>query len=169
MIGDTLYALDARTLKEVAKTTLEPAPSPPGAFRYPSVPPRADAPPPLGAQPLPETPERRFQRNTPLVPALPPTAQPPGDLPRPEARAPRAPTPDAPARPAEPFNGFRPFRPGVQPAPGFAPFAPTISATEKYVYVLRGNRLYAFDGKTLKEVSRTTLDAPSRSAEPRRP
>jgi hypothetical protein len=44
--------------------------------------------------------------------------------------------------------------------PPLGPAVPTVAATDRYVYVLRGNQLYSFDAKTLREVAKVTLEAP---------
>jgi hypothetical protein len=53
-----------------------------------------------------------------------------------------------------------------QGAPGAA-----ITATERYVYVLRGRTLYSFDARTLREVARVDLrdEAPGAPGTPRAP
>jgi hypothetical protein len=160
LMGNTLYALDAKTLKEVAKTTLEPVP--------PAAEPRGfglrERPLPQDAPRAPEALPRRPRRDGNVLPPLPPAPEPPV---APRTDAPLTVRPEGPRAPVEPFGGFRPFRPGAPMpfvTPGFAPMVPTISATDHYVYVLRGNRLYAFDAKTLKEVAKTTLGAPPESS-----
>jgi hypothetical protein len=176
--GNTLYAFDARTLRQAATTTLEP--SVPARGRQPRSRPEAlpaPEPEPLApAPPLrPDQPEAR--------PALPrgglrlaPGG--PGELA--PGRGPDAfggrPLPEGPRLFAQPgFGGFRAFggEPGLFPGfngdrperffqmMGAAPVPPTsMTATPQYVYVLRGNTLYSFDARTLRPMGRTTIEAP---------
>jgi hypothetical protein len=186
--GNTLYAFDARTLRQAASTTLEPPATPardrqprpgPGALPGPVPEPLAPAPPLRPDQPeaLPALPEGGPQ----LDPGGRGGLAPGRGLDGFGGRA----LPEGPGLFGRPgFNGFRPFggEPGLfrgfdgdQPvrffqAMGGLPAPPTsMTATPQYVYVLRGNTLYSFDARTLRQVGRTTIEAPRPRADDRVP
>jgi hypothetical protein len=172
--GNTLYSFDARTLRQNASVTLEPPqarsqrPGPaPEALPGPAREPVAPAPPQRPDQPeaLPARPEGGRVRAP--------------DVFRGRAYA-------GPGALGRGFSGFRPFgggEPGVfgrgfgadQPgrlfgAMGALPASPpSLTATDRYVYVLRGNTLYSFDARTLRQVGKTTLEPPRPRSDDRLP
>ena len=81
--------------------------------------------------------------------------------------APPPPPPRPAPQPGQPGGGFQPGGPGFGggfgggiPRPGFGA-APVMTATERFVYVLRGNTLYQFDANGLRLVAQTELPLPA--------
>jgi hypothetical protein len=147
--GNTLTALDARTLREVVRRELGPSMSPFRA-REPVAPPILEPPPP------PAPPSRRAP-----APSRPPRAVPPP----PGVPGVNAPFTPAPPPLPEPF----PQGGGLFTEEGMSLHSPggsaaAITATERYVYVLRGRMLYSFDARTLREVARVELPDVMRQA-----
>jgi hypothetical protein len=185
--GNTLYAFDAKTLRQTGSVNLEPPRTPPGdrePRRDREIRPGLPGEPVAPALPLrPEQPE--------ALPAIPEGGrglggprgfrgfgpeglrgggfpQGPGALGRGGLGGFRAFGGGEPGIFGRGLDGGRPE--GFFPMLGGLPAPPTsMTATPQYVYVLRGNTLYSFDARTLRQVGRTTIQPPRPRSDDRAP